>query len=78
VTVIFLSATFGVPSQTGTPTLILHQKIWDTCLNQLGTRWVVLPEGIVSNPPILGMRLRFTGTSAGFCEADWTGYIKSL
>jgi hypothetical protein len=35
VNVIFLSATFGVPSQTGTPTLILRQKIWDMQNQQL-------------------------------------------
>jgi hypothetical protein len=35
VTVIFLSATFGAPSQTGTPTLILRQKIWDMQNQQL-------------------------------------------
>jgi hypothetical protein len=35
VNVIFLSATFGVPSQTGTPTLILRQKIWEMQYQQL-------------------------------------------
>jgi hypothetical protein len=33
VNVIFLSATFGVPSQTGTPTLIVRQKIWEMQTN---------------------------------------------